>query len=41
LAVDFVNVSASSDETRSAIPLPMTIEVGQLFMKIIYQYTLQ
>jgi hypothetical protein len=40
LALDFVNVSSSSDETRSATPLPVPIEVSQLFMNIIYQYTL-
>jgi hypothetical protein len=30
LALDFVNVSSSSDETISATPLPMPIEVSQL-----------
>jgi hypothetical protein len=43
LALDFVNVSSSessSDETRSATPLSMPIEVSQLFMNIIYQYSL-
>jgi hypothetical protein len=40
LALDFVIVSSSSDENRSGTPLPMPIEVSQLFMNIIYQYTL-
>jgi hypothetical protein len=36
LALDFVNVSSTSDETRSVTPLAMPIEVSQLFMNIIY-----
>ena len=40
LALDFVNVSSSSDETRSATPLLMPMKVSQLFMNIIYQYVL-
>jgi hypothetical protein len=34
-------VSSSSDEIISATPLPMPIQVSQLFMNIIYQYALQ
>ena len=40
-SLDFVNVSSSSDEIISATSLPMPIQVSQLFMNIIYQYTLQ